>query len=230
MPRQLTLDLPVQPALARSDFMVSPANADALALIDAPGLWPLRKLLLIGPEGAGKSHLAQVFAHDHNALVMNAAQCAPGFHDAAPNPLSPAVVIENADAVAGNPWAEEALFHLHNTIQSRGGLLLLTARTAPSFWGIGLPDLMSRMQATATATLQAPDDALLAAVLVKHFADRQLRVPPALIAWVVSRMERSLAAARDLAAALDARALAEGRPVTRAMAADLLDSPSPDAS
>jgi len=223
MPRQLTLDLPVQPALARSDFMVSPANAEALAMIDTPALWPQGKLLLIGPEGAGKSHLAQVFAHDHDAVVLPATQLQPPFPDAA------AVVVEDAFAVAGDPAAEEALFHLHNSLMQRGALLLLTARTAPGQWGLRLPDLLSRMQGTATATLQPPDDALLAAVLVKLFADRQLRVPAALIPWLVTRMERSLAAARALVAALDARALAEGRPITRAMAADLLDSPSPEA-
>lgn len=226
MPRQLTLDLPVQPALARTDFMVSPANAEALAMIDAPTLWPQRKLLLVGPDGSGKSHLAQVFAHDHQAAVMSATSLAPSFE--APSQETAAVVVEDADGVAGDPAAEEALFHLHNAVLDRGGLLLLTARTAPARWGLGLPDLLSRMQATACATLAPPDDALLAAVLVKHFADRQLRVPPALIPWLVSRMERSLAAARDLAMALDARALAEGRPITRAMAADLLDSPSPN--
>lgn len=219
MPRQLALDLPVQPALARSDFMVSPANAEALAMIDAPALWPSGKLLLIGPEGAGKSHLAQVFARDHLAVMYQAPHLTPPRNDAL------AVVVEDADTVAGNPAAEEALFHLHNGVLARGGILLLTARTAPAFWGLGLPDLLSRMQATAIATLQAPDDALLAAVLVKHFADRQLRVPPALVPWLVSRMERSLVAARDLVAALDARALARSRPVTRAMAAEVLDSP-----
>lgn len=222
MPRQLALDLPVRPALARSDFMVSPANAEALAMIDAPALWPSGKLLLIGPEGAGKSHLAQVFADDHQAAVLPAAGLAPPFDDAA------AVVVEDADTIAGDPTAEEALFHLHNNILQRGGLLLLTARVAPGFWGLRLPDLASRMQATATATLQPPDDTLLGAVLVKHFADRQLRVPPVLIPWLVSRMERSFATARNLAAALDARALAEARPITRAMAADLLDSQTPD--
>ncbi len=223
MSRQLALNLPVQPALARSDFMVSPANAQALAMIDTPALWPQGKLLLVGPEGAGKSHLAQVFAHDRQAEVLLADRIRPPFAEAA------AVVVEDAERVAGDPAAEEALFHLHNHVLQRGGLLLLTARHNPAAWGLRLPDLLSRMQATATATLQAPDDALLAAVLVKHFADRQLRVSPALIPWLVPRMERSLAAARDLAAALDARALAEGGPVTRTLAADLLDSPPPEA-
>lgn len=222
MPRQLILDLPVRPALARSDFMVSPANAEALAMIDAPTLWPQGKLLLIGPEGAGKSHLAQVFARDHDAEMFQSPHLAP------PSGEAKAVVVEDADTVAGDPAAEEALFHLHNDVLRRGGLFLMTARMAPGQWGIALPDLLSRMQATASARLHPPDDALLAAVLVKHFADRQLVVPAGLIPWLVSRMERSLAAARDLAAALDARALAQARPISRGMAADLLDSRGTD--
>ena len=133
------------------------------------------------------------------------------------------VAVEDADAVCGNAEAEATLFHLHNLLLAEGGLLLLTAKSPPNRWPLGLPDLASRMQATATAVIAAPDDALLSAVLVKLFADRQISVPPALIPFLAARMDRSFAAAAALVEALDAAALAEGRAVTRPLAAAVLD-------
>ena len=219
MVAQLTFDLPVRPALGREDFFVSPANALAVATLDQPDLWPNGKLLLIGPEGAGKTHLAMVFAARTGAQVIEAGDLA-----AADLPEAAALVIENADTAAGDPDAETALFHLHNHMTGRGGLLLLTATRAPRDWGLTLPDLQSRMEATATATLLPPDDALLGAVLVKLFADRQLQVAPGFIRWLVRRIDRSFATARAVVAALDAEALATKRPINSTLAATLLDS------
>ena len=219
MGEQLTFDLPVRPALGREDFFVSPANALAVATLDQPELWPNGKLLLIGPEGAGKTHLAMVFAARTGAQVIGAGNLA-----AADLPEAAALVIENADTVAGDTAAETALFHLHNHMTGRGGLLLLTAARAPRDWGLTLPDLQSRMEATASATLLPPDDALLGAVLVKLFADRQLQVAPGFIRWLVRRIDRSFATARAVVAALDAEALATKRPINSTLAATLLDS------
>ena len=219
MVAQLTFDLPVRPALGREDFFVSPANALAVTTLDQPELWPNGKLLLIGPEGAGKTHLAMVFAARTGAQVIGAGNLA-----AADLPEAAALVIENADTVAGDTAAETALFHLHNHMTGRGGLLLLTAARAPRDWGLTLPDLQSRMEATATATLLPPDDALLGAVLVKLFADRQLQVAPGFIRWLVRRIDRSFATARAVVAALDAEALATKRPINSTLAATLLDS------
>lgn len=216
MARQLTFDLPVRPALGRGDFLVSPANALALAQIDRDD-WPGGKLLLIGPEGAGKSHLAQVWATETGAVVLEAVALPE-----AP-PEASAVVVEDAGKVAGDAAAETRLFHLHNHVLARGGRLLLTAATPPRRWGLTLPDLASRMEATALAAISPPDDALLSAVLVKLFADRQIAVAPGLIVWLVRRMDRSFAAARTLVAELDARALAQGGPVTRGIAREALD-------
>ena len=126
--------------------------------------------------------------------------------------------------MAGDPRAETALFHLHNRLAERRLPLLLTAAAPPRDWGLGLPDLLSRMQGTAVTRLEPPDDALLSAALVKLFADRQIAVPASLIPWLVARMDRSLASARTLVARLDAAALARGGPVTRQLAAELLDS------
>jgi chromosomal replication initiation ATPase DnaA len=230
--RQLAFDLPAQEAWRREDFFVSPANQVALAALDGWRDWPQRKMVLIGPPGSGKTHLARLWAEETGARYLRAGDLAgldlgelhPGEPDPAGLSAPAAVVVEEAEAVAGNPAAEEALFHLHNMVLPRGHLLL-TARRPVRDWGLHLPDLKSRMEAAGVVRLEAPDDALLSAVLVKLFADRQVMVAPALIPWMVARMERSLAAGRALVAALDARALAEGKPIGRAMAAALLDRP-----
>ena len=218
MAGQMAFDLGAPVRLRREDFFVASSNAQALQAVEAWRDWPGGKLVLVGPSGAGKTHLAHVWATAAEAVVV-----AGGALAAVDVPsLGPRVVVEDAHAVAGDPGAEAALFHLHNLILPEGRLLI-TASAAPRDWGLGLPDLVSRMQAASLARLEPADDGLLSAVLVKLFADRQITVPPNLIAYLVPRIERSLLAAAGVVAALDAAALAQGRPVTRALAAELLD-------
>lgn len=202
--------------MTREHFFVAPSNALALQTVDDWQHWPGRKLLLVGPEGAGKTHLTHVWAAEADAVIL-AAETLAGADIASLS--GRAVAVEDADRIGA---AEAQLFHLHN-LATTTGALLLTARTPPRDWGLTLPDLKSRMQATPIAQLDGPDDALLSAVLVKLFADRQVAVPANLIPYLVSRMPRSIGAARALVAALDARALSEARPITRALAAELLD-------
>lgn len=221
MIRQLAFDLPSDEALTRDHFFVAPSNALALQTVEGWQDWPGRKLLLVGPEGAGKTHLAHIWATLADAMILSATDLA----DTDIASLSGrAVVVEDADRIG---TAEAQLFHLHN-LATTTGALLLTARTPPRDWDLRLPDLISRMQATAIATLEAPDDGLLSAVLVKLFADRQVAVPANLIPYLISRMPRSIGAARALVAALDARSLAAGRPITRALAGEVLDGLSAD--
>ena len=219
-PRQLAFDLGQAEDFSRAGFFPSPANAAALATVDGWHGWPQGRLILAGPEGAGKSHLAHIWAAETGAAILAAAALTD--HD--PTSLPARLVVEDADAQAGSAAHEEALFHALNHQLASGGQILLTARQAPRDWGLRLPDLLSRLQSIAIARPELPDDALLSAVLVKLFADRQIAVPPNLIPYLAARMDRSIAAARALVAALDARALALGRPVTRALAAELLDS------
>jgi chromosomal replication initiation ATPase DnaA len=219
--RQLAFDLPNAEAMTRDDFFVAPSNTLALQAVEGWRDWPGRKLLLIGPEGAGKTHLAHVWAAMTAAAILPAADL--GNTDVA-SLAGRAVVIEDADRIGAS---EAQLFHLHNVVTASGALLV-TARTPPRDWGLRLPDLISRMQAAPIAQLEAPDDALLSAVLVKLFADRQVAVPATLIPYLVSRMPRSIGAARALVAALDARALAAGRPITRALAGEVLDRLDPE--
>lgn len=207
--------------MGRQDFFVSPANAMALAAVEGWRGWPGGRLLLVGPGGAGKTHLAHIWAAEAGAVLIAAADLTgadlPGLL------ATGAVGVEDAEGLAGNHGREVALFHLHNLAAERGAALLLTAARPPRDWGMVLPDLASRMQAAPLTRLEPPDDALLSAVLVKLFADRQITVPPALIAYLISRMERSFAAARALVARLDAQALAEGRAITRPLASAVLD-------
>jgi chromosomal replication initiation ATPase DnaA len=224
MAEQLTFRLPARPALGRGDFFVSPANAGAADLVVRDADWPLGKLALAGPEGAGKTHLVHVWAAETGALIVTAADL-PGAH--LPDLAAGArVAVEDVDRMAA-PEAERALFHLHNLLQANGGRLLLTGRTPPARWPVALPDLKSRVAGMAVAELAPPDDALLAAVLVKLFADRGIAVAPPLVAYLIPRIDRAFAAAHAIVERLDAAALSEGRPVTRALAARLLDKPDP---
>ncbi len=225
MVTQLAFDLPAAQAFARADFFVSPATAQALMVVDGWRDWPDGKMLLVGPEGAGKTHLAHIWADMAGAATIRSRDLASAnLPDLA---AAGAVCVEDAEAVAGHPLGQTALFHLHNLL-APSGRLLITAATPPRDWGLTLPDLQSRLQATALTTLAVPDDALLAAVLVKLFADRQITVPPNLIPYLISRIERSIGTARQLVAQLDAAALTLGRPVTRALAAQILDRPPND--
>lgn len=223
MAEQLSFDLPVRTALGREDFYVAPANAQAVAMIEDWQGWPSRKLVLAGPAGAGKTHLTHVWATLTEARIIAARDLAEA--DIAGLASGP-VAIEDADEIAGDAAGEEALFHLHNLTLAEGHSLLLTAETAPNFWPLALPDLASRMQATTLAHLRAPDDTLLAALLMKLFADRQLSPNPEILPYLARRMDRSFDAARRLVATLDATALSTGRPINRAMAAKVLDKMS----
>lgn len=216
---QLTFDLPMRPALGRAAFSVSESNAQAVAMIDTWRSWPLGKLALIGPQGSGKSHLAQVWADQSGAQVIDARDVAD-----APLPDSPgtAWVIEDVPQIAGQRRAEEALFHLHNAVASTKGALLFTGATPPSRWPIALPDLASRLQAASLATLLPPDDALLAHVLIKLFQDRQIAPPAPMIAYLLLHMERSFAEAGRVVAEIDRRALADQRKIGRKLAAEVV--------
>lgn len=224
--RQIPLDLglPRRPAMGRADFLVSSANETALAMLDDWRGWPNLRLALIGPEGAGKTHLAHVWMAESGAGRVRAAELTEA--DAPRLAAMGAAAVEDADRIAedaADPLAaERALFHLMNLAGAEGCALLLTGRAAPSRWAVATPDLASRLQAVAVARIEPPDDALLAAVLAKQFSDRQLRVSESLIRYLLPRMERSFKAAGDIAERLDRAALAAGRPVGRALAAEAL--------
>jgi len=216
LPRQLALALPHAESFAREDFLGGDSNGSALRLIEQWPDWPDRVLALVGPEGAGKSHLAAIWAEIAGARRVSAR--ALGEADLLAALATGALVVEDA----GSGLDERALFHLINLARQEEGHLLITAHTPPATWRVALPDLASRLRAIPCVALDPPGDALLRAVMVKLFADRQLSVDESLIAYLAARIERSFSAARAAVAELDREALRQKRPVTRALAAELL--------
>lgn len=220
MAEQLNLTLPLRTAMGRDDFMVAPSNALALAMIDQPEAWALGKLALSGPAGSGKTHLAHVWASDCGATLMAARDLEET--DAPALAIAP-VVVEDVPEIAQDRSRLTALFHLHNLMQDTRQPLMLTGRAAPNLWGLSLPDMQSRVDAASAASLDAPDDSLLAAVLAKQFYDRQLTPRPDVIPYLLNRMERSFEAARLTVAALDQASLREKHAITQRFAGRVLD-------
>lgn len=220
-PRQLAFALPHAESFSRDDFLEGPGNAAAVELIDRWPDWPGRVVMLVGEAGAGKSHLAAIWAENAGARLVAARALTAG---AVPGALATgALVVED---VAATGLDERALFHLLNLAREDEVDVLMTARTQPAGWALELPDLLSRLRAVPVVTLAAPDDTLLRALIVKLCLDRQLNVDEALVNYVASRIERSFAAARRAVALLDAEALRLRRPVTRALAVELFRAPS----
>jgi chromosomal replication initiation ATPase DnaA len=214
---QLFFDWALPVSLGPEDFFVSEANADAHAMVAGGLRWPDGKLALVGPPGSGKTHLVRIWQGLSGAERRDARDLS----EALPPPGS-AVAVEDCEALPRE--SEAALLHLHNHLLATGGRLLLTADRAPARWGVRLPDLASRVQATAVVRLEAPDDALLEALLAKQFADRGLFPAPGVVAFLARRIERSHAAAALAVASLDRASLAEGRRVSLALVRRLLDS------
>jgi chromosomal replication initiation ATPase DnaA len=217
MVRQLTFDLPHEESFRRDDFLESPANAEALALVDHWPEWPHRSAMIVGPHGSGKSHLAAIWAERAGARTVSGHSL---LRDDVPAHLATgALVVE--DVSPGN-IDEAALFHLFNFARESNGYLLFTAAVRIDGASFQLPDLVSRLRSIPAVQLAPPDDALLSAVLVKLFADRQLSIGEGVIAYLLPRIERSLAGARGVVAELDKAALSRGRAVTKQLAAELL--------
>jgi chromosomal replication initiation ATPase DnaA len=209
---QRAFDLPVTTGFGGADFFVSDSNRDAFAWIERWPDWPAAALALYGAPGSGKTHLAHLWRERAGAALVTGAEVNEAI------PPATALVVDDADSAP-----EEPLLHLYNSAIERGASLLLTMRAAPASLPIVLPDLASRLRALPVAGIAPPDDALLGAVLLKHFADRQIRVGPGLIAYLVARIERSFAAAALVTARLDAAALSTARPITVKLARSVLE-------
>jgi chromosomal replication initiation ATPase DnaA len=216
-PRQLAFALPHAESLTRDNFLEGPANEAALMLIERWPDWPNRIMLLAGEEGSGKSHLASIWAEQSGARTISAHALNPA---SVPNALATgALVVED---LKPEGFDERALFHLMNLAREEAAFMLVTARMPPSAFEIELRDLRSRLRAVPVVSLAPPDDRLLRALIVKFCADRQLAVDESLVGYLVGRIERSYGAARRAVELLDSESLRLGRPVTRALAAELL--------
>jgi chromosomal replication initiation ATPase DnaA len=216
-PRQLAFALPHAESLTRDNFLEGPANEAGLALIESWPDWPNRIMLLAGEEGSGKSHLAAIWAEQSGARSTTAHALTPASVPAAL--ATGALVVED---LKPSDFDERALFHLVNLAREDGAFVLFTARMAPLAFEIELRDLRSRLRAVPVVSLSPPDDHLFRALIVKFCADRQLSIDEAVVGYLANRIERSYAAARQTVELLDTEALRLGRPVTRALAAELL--------
>ena len=218
---QLPLPFEHAPRFGAEDFLPSGSNAAALAAVAAWPAWPDRVLLLIGPEGSGKSHMARIWADRSGATLLRPDDLAGDLRRLAGGPA----VIEDADREA---MPEPAMFHLLNLVREAESSLLVTARRPPDTWSLGTPDLVSRLRLAPSVALAEPDEALMRAVLVKLFADRQLAVDTTLVDYLALRLDRSLAAARAAVEALDRASLDDGRRITRKLVAGLFGGPHLD--
>ncbi len=217
LPQQLTLHFGAEPHFGREEFVRAPANAAAADFLDRWPDWPSRVAVLTGPEASGKSHLVAIRAGEGDHTVYEAGDLdwhvlAASLHG------GDLILVENC----GEGIDEAGLFHLINAVTSAGAHLLLTARKPPADWGLHLPDLISRLRAATPIAISEPSDDLLAAIMAKLFADRQMLVDPAVIRYCILRMERSYAQARDIVGELDLLAFEKKSGVTRAVAAELL--------
>lgn len=205
--KQTALILPLTPSYARADFVVSECNYHALSMLENWPDWPSYGLVLIGAPASGKTHLARLWQQRAGAKNIHPA------HDDIAAYSGQHILIDDADA-SQNDEAQTVLFHLLNLAKEQQKSILLTATTPPSGWEITLPDLKSRLNSLPQIALDAPDDALLKAVLTKHFADRQVAVDASVVDYIVTRCERSFASLQSAANALDALALGSKRPIT----------------
>ena len=210
-PEQLPLDLPVRSAMNAAGFVVSDSNRDAVAWLDRWPDWPNGVLAVYGPAGCGKTHLAHVWQARSAARALE------------PSALEQLPLQENL-ILDGIRLPEEHLFHLINHVRAQQTALLILDREPPARWAVRLPDLASRLASVPAVAVQPPDDTLLAAILAKHFADRQVDVGPEVIAYLVKQIERSFIAAETMARRLDREAMARRAPISIKLARDVLSS------
>jgi DnaA regulatory inactivator Hda len=225
MTEQLVFDLPQRVALGRDAFLVADSNAEAIALIDGAAKWTQPVQWIYGPAGSGKSHLVAVLANQLCALLLPAQRLAEDSqinNILAGDTAADMLVIDGLDHLPRH--AEEVLFHLLNQARHGGVPMLLLSRAPATRLDIALPDLASRLKAIPAISLGAPCDALVAGLIGKLFADRQLRPEARVIDYLLPRIDRDYQAMGRLVAAIDAAALAEQRAVTVPLVTKVLDS------
>jgi chromosomal replication initiation ATPase DnaA len=212
---QLPLAFEHDPATGRDDLLISDPLSAAVSIVDTWPQWPSPVVILAGPVGSGKSHLASIWREKSGAVPIHPQAGSDAADIAARQP----VLFEDADR---RGFDDQALFHVINSVRENGTGLLITTRLWPMSWPVDLADLRSRLKAATVVEIGEPDDELLALVLVKLFSDRQLTVDEKLIGYIVTRMERSLDAAQTIVEKLDRLALSRRTRISRALALEVL--------
>jgi DnaA regulatory inactivator Hda len=215
--KQLVFDLSLRPAYGREDFLIAPSNEQAVTRVEQWPDWPSHALCLVGPKGSGKTHLAHVWREMSGAVYLKGEALIEA--DLKNLLVKQAVIVEDADLGVN----EVSLFHLYNALAREGGHLFLTGQTPPSAWAMALPDLKSRLATITIAELQAPDDTLLSALMVKQFQDRQIKVDPKVLSFIIKRIERSFESVEEVVKRLDRAALETKGRITVALARSVLD-------
>ncbi|RUM05611.1 DnaA regulatory inactivator HdaA [Rhizobium chutanense] len=213
---QLPLAFSHDAASGRDDLLISERLAAAVSIVDAWPNWPSPVVILAGPVGSGKSHLAGIWKEHSGAEIIHPKVGSDAAVAAANGP----VLFEDADRLG---FDDNTLFHVINSVRENGTSLLMTSRLWPMSWPVSLPDLRSRLKAATVVEIGEPDEALLSQVIVKLFADRQLYIDDKLVLYIVNRMERSLNAAQTIVERLDRLALSRGTKITRTLAAEVLN-------
>lgn len=212
---QLPLAFAHEAATGREDLLVSDRLAAAVSLIDAWPRWTSPIVILVGPAGSGKSHLASVWRAASGAADIHPLEGEAAAATAAAGP----VVFEDADR---RGFDDTALFHVINSVRENGTWLLMTSRAWPLSWPVQLADLRSRLKAATVIEIGPPDELLLSQLIVKLFADRQLYIDDKIVDYIVGRMDRSFDAAIAVVERLDQLALSRRTRITRALAAEVL--------
>ena len=214
-PEQLPLAFAYRASSGRDDLLINARMETAVGLIDSWPDWPSPLVIVTGPAGSGKSHLAAVWREASSAVDIVPESGSGASLAAASRP----VIFEDVDRTA---FSETELFHVINSVRQNGSAMLMTARTWPATWGIELADLKSRLRAATMVEIGEPDEDLLAQLIVKLFADRQLHVDDRLVGYIVQRIERSFEAAQAVVERIDRMALARRARVTRALAGEAI--------
>ena len=210
---QLSFDFGHRPSLRGEDFLIAPCNREAVAWIDRWPDWPSPALAVFGPAGCGKTHLTRVWQARSGAPEINLEMLC-GSDPPALLRGAKCCVVEDVGAGLDDAKSSRAFLHLFNLVAETRGHMLLTAAAPPSRWPVRFADLRSRLAAIPAVAVGAPDDALIGALIVKLFTDRQLKVGDEVVRYMLARMDRSFDAARRLVAAIDAAALSRRRNVT----------------
>ncbi|USG59470.1 DnaA/Hda family protein [Sneathiella marina] len=215
---QIPMNFTFRSADGREDFLVAQANEIAVGWIDKWPAWQSGFLILTGPRGCGKSHLAGVWQTMSNAILIQSSDLAGLSIEALAEIATTPVLCEDIKPGV----AETEMFHLFNLMVENKNSMLITAEMAPKQWNLTLPDLASRLGTIPIAAIEEPDDQLFAALVVKHFSDRQLAVTPDVVQYLLNRIERSFAEIARMVSILDKRALAQKRKINIPLVRDVL--------
>ncbi|WP_332061090.1 DnaA regulatory inactivator HdaA [Bartonella sp. CB74] len=220
--KQLPLNFSYTSVFQFDDLVVTESNRMAFQLIDHWPNWVFPIAILVGKEGSGKTHFANIWAQKTRALNIHRNEIDQAIAAAS---LGRSFLIEDIDA---GEISETGLFHLINSIKQANldahqATLLITARTVPSMWNLKLNDLKSRLNSVMLVAIDQPDDALLTAIAFKLFSDRQIIVHPNTIYYLVSRCERSLFSLKRVIDSVDQLALQRKSKITRTVIGEVLN-------